>query len=172
MGTTSPDNIYYADDSTAYDVPAVMAAMANSVQTALTNGPGWASFSAAPWGVSVGNGTLSQRWRKKGGTVEVEGTLTLGSSTTVTNIVVYHPVEATGLPSQEGFPLGVVTFFDVGNTYYSGAVISTGPATAQLYPWNTASTYAVFAAVPSTTPGVPFAMAPGDKVLWRYSYSV
>lgn len=172
MGTTSPDNIYYADDSTAYDVPAVMAAMANSVQTALTNGPGWTSFSTVPVGVSVGNGTLSQRWRKNGGVIEVEGTLVIGSSTTVTTIVVYHPIETTGLPAQRGFPLGVVSFYDSGSTYYSGAVISTGSANAQLYPWNTASTYAVFGSVPSTLSQVPFAMSSGDKVLWRYSYSV
>lgn len=172
MGTTSPSNIYYADDSTAYDVPAAMAAMANSVQTALTNGPGWTSFSTVPTGVSVGNGTLSQRWRKNGGIIEVEGTLTLGSSTTITDFVVYHPVEATGLSAQARFPLGTVIFFDVGGAYYSGSVVATSSTLAQLYPWSPAPITAIVAAIPSTTAAIPFAMSTGDKVLWRYSYSV
>lgn len=174
MGTTSPDSIYYADDSTAYDVPAVMAAMANSVQAALTNGTDWSYSTTPPSGVTVGNGTLVQRYRRVNGMVYVQGSLIFGSTTSLTGssgVIVTHPggISATSVEGYQYASLGQVSILDAGNTWYFGRVLAQTPTTAFIIFDQVTGTATEFGLISSVTP-VP--LAAGSILTWTYAVSV
>ena len=130
----------------------------------------WLTWATVPTGITVGNGTLTQKYKFAGGICFVQGHFTLGSTSAVASSpVLTHPVTAASPSALDNFPLGDAAFLDTGTASYNAAVMGVNSTTCWLRTSVASGTY--------TTPGglsntVPFTWTNTDVMMWRYQFAV
>ena len=145
-------------------------------QTYRWNGSAWclASGSVAYiptlTGITVGNGTLDSHYTRSGNMVTVEGTLTIGSTTTLTaafKVGTPTTMDAKYAIAGSSHVLGVDTIYDVGTARYTGHVYSDAASNrVALYVGQITGGLAV--ATPATNGLIIYAT--GDQISWSFTY--
>jgi hypothetical protein len=141
------------------------------------NGSAWKGW-FSPWitatptvaNITVGNGTLTGRYRFNSGTCVVEGTFVLGSTSAVSAAPrLTHPVTADSITGVDNFPLGGVTFLDAGVAAYMGFVQGVNTTSADIRTSTASGTYTTPGGLSST---VPFTFGAADRMMWRYEFGI
>ena len=114
----------------------------------------WKTWSPTITGVTIGNGTVVQRYTRIGTTVHLEFHLAFGSTTAVTGIPTFTlPMAANSLyPSGFSSPIGTCALEDAGTMVAYGSVFLSSATTLYLNVWNAASTYVRDASISATVP--------------------
>lgn len=160
-------------DNTAYSLPAdeFTATKVTSYNTLLTAiQAAWTTYSPTWTNLSVGNGTVTARYRQIGTLVETRITIVFGSTTSISGAVsVSLPVTRATYAGTAGLTaLGLARFFDTsGGAASEGAAMNVSTTTVRLQVWKSDGTYLTSADLSST---VPFTWATGDEINVQFSY--
>ncbi len=128
----------------------------------------WSTYTPTLTGITLGNGTLSARYKQIGKTVRVSLSLTLGTTTSVTSgAAVSLPVAAS---ASNLFAGGTIRCYDTSSaSIYGGVVGFEGNNAAQLYVHITGGVGSS-ASLSLVNTTVPFIWAASDKLLVEFSY--
>ena len=157
---------------TAADTIARLAVGANDLVISAASGEatglkytgGWTSYTPTLTNCSLGNGTLTAKYRQIGKIVDVYFNFLLGSTSTISS----SPNFSLPVSAVVGSILYNAYFQDAGtNTYMGGINLAT--TTAEIYIPNVSGTYPSYAAVSST---VPFTWTTNDFIRTIFSYEV
>lgn len=160
-------------DGTSYDLPAdeftaTKVASYNSLLQALQNPftawvPTWTNL-------TVGNGTVTAKYRQIGKLVIVRLVIVFGSTTSISGAVSFTlPVTRAAYAGTAGVsPLGMARFFDASpGAGYEGVVVTPSTTTAKLHVWQASGTYTQAVDLSST---VPVTWTTSDEIHVQLSY--
>ena len=174
MPTTAALAIPYPAPSATPDVPYDMQQLAEKVEALLAGAytaytPTWTAVTTNP---TIGNGLLSGRWRKPGGTgsktVRAEGILTVGSTSTLgSGVYSFALPTATAAVYRADQALGVARYRTAAGTYVCGYVC-----------WQTTTTVGLYIPTPGgATPNLarwahnaPAGLISADQFDWSITY--
>lgn len=130
-------------------------------------GAAWEAYTPTWTNITVGNGTQDFRYCRINKMVLVQGSLTFGSTTSVTAATPRLSLPFTA--SRSGtLPIGQANLFDFSaDVGFLGFILSIDTTNAYLYCWNSAGTYLTTAAITST---VPYTWATSDAIRVNFSY--
>jgi len=126
----------------------------------------WTTITPTTSGFTLGNGTIAARRFRIGSMIAYVGTLTFGSTTSVSGTL--RIGLGTGGGSNIRDAIGQAIFID-GSTYYHGISIIETSIDSGLLGFYRSGGSASMAAVGAT---VPFTWANGDKLLWSILYEI
>jgi hypothetical protein len=174
--TTTADIIYSSSGSTPARLGIGTVGQVLSVNSGAT-APEWAAPSAPSYNwtaytptftnLTTGNGTIDFRYAQVGKVVFVDGSFTLGSTSSISGYVeMTLPVTANRI--KQAASLGVVTLRDAGTAWYLGYVIDANSATAvEIIALNASGTYTTLGSLSAT---VPFTWTTSDFFTVNFTY--
>ena len=130
----------------------------------------WTPWTPTLANMTLGNGTVTAKFRQIGKLVHARFSFVLGSTSTVGTAPTFTlPVTRAALPGTATlFPLGLLTAYDLSaTTGYNGFVDNSSTTTTGLRIANASGTYLTFAAVTAT---IPFTWATGDEIHTEFFY--
>jgi hypothetical protein len=119
----------------------------------------WIAFTPTVTGLTLGNGTIATKYARVGKTVLMEGTITLGSTSSIAGSAnISLPVSNTGIVS--GQPVGHAVYIDVSTGSRYGGIVSVNSSTVVGF-WTFAAPFGQVATA------VPFTWATGDVIVFQ-----
>jgi hypothetical protein len=127
----------------------------------------WTAYTPTFTNLTTGNGTIDFRYAQVGKVVFVDGSFTLGSTSSISGYVeMTLPVTANRI--KQAASLGVVTLRDAGTAWYLGYVIDANSATAvEVISINTSATTATLGSLSSSS---PFTWTTSDFFTVNFTY--
>jgi hypothetical protein len=126
----------------------------------------WTNYTPTFTNFTLGNGTINFTYAQIGKTVHVRGSITLGSTSSLTGSIIFS------LPFEQATTLnapiiGNCRLGDANGNTFAGLVLSQGASTANCVTTNVASTYPT---ITSTSATVPFTWTTSDNVNVNLTY--
>jgi len=147
----------------ASDWAAILAEL-NALSTA------WTTWSPTLANLTLGNGSVSAKYRQVGKTVNYRFKFTLGSTSAVgTGPTFTLPVAPDGSFYAADDSIGIFTGIDAATNSYPGVVLLVSGSTIRMKVYNAAGTYVLAADITST---VPFTWGSGDILLAEGLYTI
>ena len=122
----------------------------------------WTPYTPSLVNLTLGNGTMTARYKRVGTVIHVMGIITWGSTTSMTNPVIGLPVTASGLVSDRA-PLGIAQFTDA-------SAPSSQLGLARFWSGSTFVLYTPSGAMIAAA--APFTWAVSDSIGWNLTYEV
>ena len=165
MALTIDDTSYAlpVDDTVAQKVASYNDAL-NAIQSA------WASWTPSWTNLSVGNGTVTAKYRQIGKLVTCRLKIVFGSTTSISGDVDFSlPVTRATYPSVAGITnIGLLSMYDSSaTTTYTGVLNTPTTTTSKLRAFSVSGSYIVVAVLSST---VPFTWTTSDEIAATFSY--
>jgi hypothetical protein len=130
----------------------------------------WQTYSPAVAGITVGNGTQTARYLRRGRTCVVDFAFVLGSTSAVSASVVIPPPLSALAPPASTEVVGQALFRDASpSTNYTGVVRFASVSAFDVFPQALSGTYL---AVAPTSTTVPFTWTSTDYITARFEYEL
>lgn len=122
----------------------------------------WIAYTPTLANITLGNGTVTARYKRVGSVIHAMGVITLGTTTSMGNVVIGTPTTMAGLVSDR-VPLGTAMYTDA-----SAGLFLAGP----VRPWSASSVVCHVPAGQIVAPTLPFTWASTDTLGWHFTYEV
>lgn len=133
----------------------------------------WTSWTPTWANLTIGNATVSGKYKQIGKTVTAVLAVTLGNSSSVSTSPTFTlPVTAAGTGTYPAdsltlLPIGVCSIHDASAAFFQGLVVMNSTTTALLYAVDASATYGRWTTISST---VPMTWTTSDKILATITY--
>lgn len=122
------------------------------------------SYTPSLVGITVGNGVIVGKYIQIGKHVHCYGSLTFGSSTSVTGTTTISlPVSASANYISDDSTIGQIGFIDTGNASYAGGIRVANSTTVRVLVWVANGTFLTDSGLSSVQ---PFTWGTGDVLTW------
>lgn len=162
-GWTTPDNTDLVKDGAL-----AIRTLGSAIDTTLFNSgatTAWVTFTPTLTNITLGNGTLTARYKQIGKTVLGQVRLTFGTTTSITGAPTRVNLPVTAATANDfSFPMYIL---DSGTADYVGRAQLFNTAYLELYVNNVAGTYGAISAISAT---VPMTWTTNDKFSINFAY--
>lgn len=131
-------------------------------ETRILNSETLTTYTPTASGFTLGNGTFAAKYVKIGKLVTVVGTLTFGSTTSITGTLRISTPFVCNVRNS----IGSAAFVDSGVAFYNGSVTVENSIDANLFSFYKSTT----GASTSISSASPFTWGTGDQILWQITY--